>query len=102
MTNLKGKVAVVTGAGRGIGKEIALGLARAGANVVVADITDQILDVAKQVEALNVQALPVTWDVSDFDQGEAVKNKILEKFKKVDILVNNAGIYPQKAFIEMT
>lgn len=102
MTDLKGKVAVVTGAGRGIGKEIALALARAGANVVVTDITDQIFDVAKQIEALNVEALPIKWDVSDFDQGEANKNKIIEKFKKVDILVNNAGIYPQKAFLEMT
>ncbi len=102
MTDLKGKVAVVTGAGRGIGREIALAMARAGANVVVADITDQIFDVAKQVEALNVQALPVKWDVSYFEQSQEVKNKIYEKFQKVDVLVNNAGIYPQKAFLEMT
>ncbi len=102
MVDLKGKIAVVTGAGRGIGKEIALALARAGANVVVADITDQILEVAKQIEALKVEALPVNLDVSNFEQAQDVKNKILAKFKKVDILVNNAGIYPQKPFMEMT
>lgn len=102
MVDLKGKVAVVTGAGRGIGREIALSLARAGANVVVADITEQIFDVAKQIESLNVEALPVTWDVTNFEVGEDVKKQVYEKFKKVDILVNNAGIYPQKSFLEMT
>ena len=102
MVDLKGKVAVVTGSGRGIGKAIAFALAGAGASVVVADVTDQIYEVAKQIEALNVEALPVTWDVTNFEQGEIVKNKIYEKFKRADILVNNAGIYPQKSFLEMT
>ncbi|XHH09127.1 MAG: SDR family NAD(P)-dependent oxidoreductase [Candidatus Bathyarchaeia archaeon] len=101
LKDLNGKVAIVTGAGRGIGKEIALTLARAGANVVVSDITDQIFEVAIQVEALNVEALPLHWDVSSFDQAQQAKTKILEKFKKVDILVNNAGIYPMKPFVEM-
>ncbi len=99
---LKGKVAIVTGAGRGIGKGIALALAKAGANIVVADVADSIFDVAKQIEALNVEALPVKWDVSDVNQAENAKAKVYEKFNKADILVNNAGVYPQKAFLEMT
>jgi 3-oxoacyl-[acyl-carrier protein] reductase len=102
MNGLKGKVAVVTGAGRGIGKEIAFTLARHGVNVVVADISDQIFDVAKQIEAMNVEALQVHLDVSSFEQTQEAKRKIFEKFKKVAILVNNAGIYPQKPFLEMT
>jgi len=99
---LKGKVAIVTGAGRGIGRGIALALAKAGANIVVADVADSIFDVAKQIEALNVEALPVKWDVSDANQAENAKAKVYEKFNKADILVNNAGVYPQKAFLEMT
>jgi NAD(P)-dependent dehydrogenase (short-subunit alcohol dehydrogenase family) len=71
MNGLKGKVAVVTGAGRGIGKEIAFTLARHGVNVVVADISDQIFDVAKQIEAMNVEALQVHLDVSSFEQTQS-------------------------------
>jgi 3-oxoacyl-[acyl-carrier protein] reductase len=102
MVDLKGKVAIVTGAGHGIGKEIALSLARAGADIIVTDVSDAVFEVAKQVEALKSKAFPIKCDVSNIEQAEDVKNKVLEKFEKVDILVNNAGIYPQKAFLEMT
>ncbi len=102
MVDLKGKAAIVTGAGHGIGKEIALALARAGASLIVADISDLVYDVAKQIEALKVEALPVICDVSNIEQVENVKSQASEKFKKIDILVNNAGVYPQKAFTDMT
>lgn len=102
LVNLKGKVAIVTGAGHGIGREIALSLARNGADVVVTDITDAIFDVGKEIEAIGSKALPIKCDVTDFEQAKDVPKKVSEKFEKVDILVNNAGIYPEKAFLDMT
>ncbi len=100
--DLKGKVAIVTGAGHGIGREIALSLARNGADVVITDVTDEIFEVSKQIEALKSKALPIKCDVSDFGQARGVEEQVLEKFEKTDILVNNAGIYPQKQFLDMT
>lgn len=102
MADLKNNVAVVTGAGHGIGKEIALSLARAGADVIVTDVSDSIFEVGKEIEALKSEAYPLKCDVTNFEQAETAKGKVFEKFGKVDILVNNAGIYPQKAFLEMT
>ncbi len=101
MVDLKGKVALVTGAGHGIGKQIALSLAKVGADVVVTDIADTVFDVAKQIESLGVKALPLKCDVSNLQEVENTKAEALSKFQKVDILVNNAGIYPQKSFLEM-
>ena len=100
--DLKGKVAIVTGAGHGIGREIALSLARNGADVVITDVTDEIFEVSKQIEALKSKALPIKCDVSDFGQARGVEEQVLKKFEKTDILVNNAGIYPQKQFLDMT
>ncbi len=102
MGDLKGKVAIVTGAGHGIGKEIALALARAGADIIVTDISDAVFEVGKQIEALKSKAFPIKCDVTKLEQADEVKKKVLEKFERVDILVNNAGIYPQKPFLEMT
>jgi len=102
IVDLKCKVAIVTGAGRGIGKGIALALARAGADAVVTDISDEIFEVGKQIEALKSKALPIKCDVSQVKEADEVKSKVLKEFEKVDILVNNAGIYPQKPFLEIT
>ena len=102
LSDFRDKVAIVTGAGHGIGREIALSLARVGAEVVVTDVTDAIFEVGKQIEALKSKAFPIKCDVSNFDQAKSVEEQVLEKFEKVDILVNNAGIYPQKSFLEMT
>jgi 3-oxoacyl-[acyl-carrier protein] reductase len=102
MISLNGKVAVVTGAGHGIGREIALSLAKAGAKLVITDISDMIFDVAKQIEEVKSEALPIKCDVSSLEQAEGVRETILAEFGKIDILVNNAGIYPQKSFLEMT
>ena len=102
MVDLKGKVALVTGAGRGIGKEIALNLARAGADVVVTDVADTVFETAKEIEALKVSALAIKCDVSNLEEVQNTQKQALEKFKKIDILINNAGIYPQKPFLEMT
>jgi 3-oxoacyl-[acyl-carrier protein] reductase len=102
MFNLKGKVALITGAGRGIGKEIALTLARSGVDIVVTDIEDSVFETAKLVESLNVKALAIKCDVTKPPEVENAKTQILDGFQKIDILVNNAGIYPQKPFLEMT
>ncbi len=102
MVTLKDKIALVTGAGKGIGKEIALELARNGANVVVTDVTDDISGVAKQIETLGGKALPLKCDVTNPVEVQAVIDKTVEKFVRIDILVNNAGIYPQKSFLELT
>jgi len=98
---LKDEVAFVTGAGQGIGKEIALTLAREGAKVIVSDISDKIYEVVKEIENIGNQALAVKADVSNLKEVEKMVKEILDKFGKVDILVNNAGIYPFKPLIEM-
>lgn len=102
MIELKDRVAIVTGAGQGIGREIALSLARNGAKVVVTDITDKIYEVVKEIEAMGAQGLPLKCDVSNREEVEKMVNKTIDAFKRIDILVNNAGIFPFKSFTEMT
>lgn len=102
MFDLKGKTALVTGAGRGIGKGIALALAKQGADVIVTDVADTVFETAKEIEALNVQTLAIKCDVSNFEEVQNTQKQVIEKFKKLDILINNAGVYPQKPFLEMT
>jgi 3-oxoacyl-[acyl-carrier protein] reductase len=91
---LKGKTAVVTGASRGIGRAIAIKLAKLGANVVVnyRKSEDAVLDVVKEIEALGVKALAVKADISSYSDVEIMMKKCIEKFGSIDILVNNAGI----------
>jgi citronellol/citronellal dehydrogenase len=99
MESLKDRVAIITGASRGIGRALALGLAREGCHIVVAAksvksherLPGSIHTVAKEVEALGVSALPVQVDVRDGDQIEAMVAKTMERFGRIDILINNAG-----------
>ncbi len=84
---------VVKGSGRGIGAETLLTFARGGANVVVNDLSEaEAAGVAKQAEALGVQAMVSTHDVSALSAAQELVAKAKEKFGRVDILVNNAGI----------
>ena len=91
---LLGKTAMVTGSGRGIGKQIVLTFAEQGANVIITDLreNEEILQLVKDVEAMGVEALFLAYDVSKLDQTEEAINKAVERFGRIDILVNNAGI----------
>ena len=99
---LEDKVAIVTGAAMGNGKAIALGLAEAGANLVVADID---LELAKktcqEIEALGRQALAVQVDISKKDQVENLVQQAIDEFGRIDILVNNAGVTSRYDLLEL-
>ena len=94
---LKGTVAIVTGAARGIGRGIAACLAREGVHVVIADlgqnedIAREMEETARQVRACGVEALTVNVDVRDWEQVQAMLKAAIDRFGRVDILVNNAG-----------
>ncbi len=90
---LEGKVALVTGSGRGIGRETALTLAREGADVIVNDLSIETAEkVAGEVRALGRRALPVVADVSNSGDVNRMVEQAVSEFKRIDILVNNAGI----------
>ena len=90
---LKEKVAVITGAARGIGKEIAKVLAKEGVNCVLCDLNEEELNnAAREIESLGVECMALSIDVSDLSQCQDMVNKVVDKFGKIDILVNNAGI----------
>lgn len=100
--DLTDKVAIVTGARRGIGKAIALKLAEGGAKVVVADLDkEECENVVKEIEGFGGKGLALKLDVTKEEEIiEAIK-KVKEKFGRIDILVNNAGIFIQKELDQM-
>ena len=112
MPDLSGKVAIVTGAGRGIGREHALALARAGARVVVNDVgaalsgegsdTRPAQEVADEIAALGGEAVANYDNVADFAQAERLVRQAIDTFGRLDILVNNAGILRDRMLVNMT
>jgi len=89
---LKDRVAIVTGAGRGIGRQIALTLAEDGAQVVANDFyEDRAKVVADEIKTTGGQAIPVQADVTNFEQVQAMVKKAIDQWGRVDILCNNAG-----------
>ena len=93
MFSLKDKVALVTGASQGIGRETALALCEAGAKVAVAARNEEKLAaLVQEISAKGSEALVVKLDVADAEQVKAAFKAVLEKFGKIDILVNNAAI----------
>jgi NAD(P)-dependent dehydrogenase (short-subunit alcohol dehydrogenase family) len=109
MTLLDGRVAIVTGAGRGIGRAHALELARQGAAVVVNDLgtsgagegasAGPAHDVVAEIEALGGRAVVNAADVADFDQAEAMVRQAIDTFGGLDILVNNAGFVRDRMLV---
>lgn len=93
MFNLEGRVAVITGASSGLGKQMAEGFAKQGASIaILARRVDKLEDLKKDLEnKYNIEVLPVKCDVTDDKSIEEAKKAVLDKFGKVDILINNAG-----------
>jgi NAD(P)-dependent dehydrogenase (short-subunit alcohol dehydrogenase family) len=108
---LDGRTAIITGSGRGIGREFALCLAREGAKIVVNDVgvsldgrgtdEDPAVQVCKEIEALGGEAVPSYDSVSEFDAAAGIVQTAVDAFGTVDILVNNAGIVRDKSLLKM-
>lgn len=95
MFKIEGQVAVVTGAGKGIGRAIAIGLAEAGADVVLASRTQSDLDkVAEEIRALGRRALPLATDCTSMEALETLAQKTVDEFGSLSIWVSNAGGLP--------
>jgi 3-oxoacyl-[acyl-carrier protein] reductase len=93
MTDLKNKNALITGAGKGIGKAIAIALAKEGVNVILVSRTQADVDqLAAETTALGVKSLALSADVSDINSINSAVEKAFAEFKSIDILINNAGI----------
>lgn len=100
---LKGKVAIVTGSGQGIGKGIALRLANEGAHVVIAEYkADNAHAVADEINAIGARPLAYPVDIGDTDQINQMVNDVVAEFGKLDILVNNAGVLETVPLFELT
>lgn len=104
MGKLEGKVALVTGSGRNIGRATVLKLAGEGAHVVVNARSNQAEAdaVVREAQGMGVRALAIVADVARRDQVEAMAARALSEFGRVDILINNAAIRPHKPFTELT
>ena len=100
----EGKVALVTGAGKGIGKEIALELARGGAKCVInyASSAAGAESVAEEIRAMGSEAMTYKCDVSDADAVQKMITDVMEQYGRIDILVNNAGITKDGLMLKMT
>lgn len=91
---LKDKAVIITGAGRGIGKEIALAFARQGADIAAIDLNlPEAEETAAEVRTLGMRALAIGADVSKWDEVERMANSVNEKFGKIDVLINNAAVW---------
>jgi 3-oxoacyl-[acyl-carrier protein] reductase len=102
---MKGKNALITGSARGLGKAIAIALAKEGVNIIVNDIDPMKEEAEKTVEelkGLGVKSEFISADVSDFESCKKLADSIKEKFEKLDILVNNAGITKDRTLKKMT
>jgi 3-oxoacyl-[acyl-carrier protein] reductase len=101
--SIRKKIAIVTGAGRGIGRAIARRLAIEGMVLIIADIDrSQAETVSKEIENSNNQAIPIEVDVSKYDQVKKMIDNVLFRYGYIDILVNNAGIYHRVSLPELT
>ncbi|MDR3129510.1 MAG: 3-oxoacyl-[acyl-carrier-protein] reductase [Tannerellaceae bacterium] len=104
MELLKGKVALITGAARGIGKAIALRYAQEGADIAFTDLSidDNATDTLRQIEAFGVRGKAYASNAADFTQTHETVDIIVKDFERIDILVNNAGITRDGLMMRMT
>ena len=103
MSQLNGRIAIVTGGVQGIGMGVSQSLARAGASVVLAEAVEERIPAAvAEIEALGAQALGVHTDVARASSVDHMVRATLERFGRIDILVNNAGVLVVKHFSEQT
>ncbi|MBU1006161.1 MAG: 3-oxoacyl-[acyl-carrier-protein] reductase [Candidatus Omnitrophica bacterium] len=101
--NLEGKVALVTGGARGIGKEIALGFAGEGADVVICDVNlEEAQATAKEIEDMGRKSIGLKTDVTSTKDVQETMDKILDKYGRLDILINNAGITKDGLVLRMS
>ncbi|HXT81733.1 MAG TPA: glucose 1-dehydrogenase [Acetobacteraceae bacterium] len=102
--SLKGKVAIVTGGNSGIGKSIALGLAKAGANIVIDYVVhpEATEELERSIIALGDSAIGVNADVSRVDQLQMLVDAAVKKFGRLDIMVNNAGVETRTSVLDTT
>jgi len=101
--SLEGKIALVTGGARGIGREIALLLASQGADIALCDVNlEQAEETAKEIRSSGRGCLAFKVDVTDLKSVQEMVDKILDKFKKLDILINNAGITKDNLILRMS
>lgn len=103
MMQIDGRIAIVTGAGQGIGRAIALRLAQAGASLVIGDLNPQTAqEVAQEIKSMGRQAVHLVADVTKVDGAQALIQKSIDAFGKLDILVNNVGYYPSAPIINIS
>lgn len=101
-TRLSGRVAIITGGGRGIGRAVGLRLARDGAVVAILDLSAELAAAAAaEIAALEVRAVSMAVDVSDHEETRQAVEAVVAEFGRVDILVNNAGIDRAGLFVEL-
>ncbi len=101
--NLKGKIAIITGGSKGIGKDLAKLLAQAGANIaLIARNKKQLEEAAHEIEQTGVNVLPVSFDLTKVEDTPNVIEDIYNHFGKIDILINNAGINVAKPAVELS
>ncbi|MBO7313133.1 MAG: SDR family NAD(P)-dependent oxidoreductase, partial [Alistipes sp.] len=104
MKLLEGKVALVTGAGRGIGKAIAVRYAEQGADVAFTDlaVNEAVEQTVKEIEALGVKCKAYASNAANFDETHEVVRQVVEDFGRIDVLVNNAGITKDGLMMRMS